>query len=441
MEMTKIKSGIGMILIAAMLFALPPATSAPALAATDGGGIVSGLDTLANDFEQNLAEAQKIMDSGGFLAPIGAPNSNAIKIYNARDLDNVRNDLSGSYVLMNDIDLSGFNGGEWVPIGDGGSNVFSGTFDGQGHKIRNLKITANTYQYAGLFGVIIDGLIMNIGLIDTYINVFCTTSATAVSYAGGIVGYAIADSSTLTIKNCYSSGDILSSSRYFAASGGIAGMGYAYPLSLSTSTSPTLIIENCYNICDVFSSHYTGGIVGDALSTSATLAIRKCYNTGGISSSSSSNPSIAGGIVGRAHSNWYHSSHSTILTADCYNTGIIHSTSSYSASSYYAGGIIGLAVSSYSGILTAENCYNTGDIFSSGPFSAASSAYAGGIVGHANACATINECVVLCNTIVASGANTYSYIIGYSSSNGIMKINNGGKREITGDPVSDVDYY
>jgi hypothetical protein len=34
-----------------------------------------------------------------------------IKIYTAQDLNDVRNDLDGSYVLMNDIDLSEFNGG------------------------------------------------------------------------------------------------------------------------------------------------------------------------------------------------------------------------------------------------------------------------------------------------------------------------------------------
>ena len=74
--------------------------------------------------------------NGKFMAPIEPPDPNAIKIYTAQDLDNVRNNLAGSYVLMNDIDLAGFNGGEWVPVGGGPTvnddNHFSGIFDGQG---------------------------------------------------------------------------------------------------------------------------------------------------------------------------------------------------------------------------------------------------------------------------------------------------------------------
>ena len=36
-------------------------------------------------------------------------------IYTAQDLDNIRNNRSGKYILMNDIDLSSW--GEWTPIG------------------------------------------------------------------------------------------------------------------------------------------------------------------------------------------------------------------------------------------------------------------------------------------------------------------------------------
>jgi hypothetical protein len=113
--------------------------------------LVAEMEAMAANFEQNLAAAQQIMDRGGFLAPIDIPDPNAIPIYTAEDLYNIRNNLSGSYVLMNDIDLSTFNGGDWVPIGVD-SESFSGTFDGQGHIIRNLKIIDSQYQYNGLFG-------------------------------------------------------------------------------------------------------------------------------------------------------------------------------------------------------------------------------------------------------------------------------------------------
>jgi uncharacterized repeat protein (TIGR02543 family) len=55
-----------------------------------------------------------------------------IPINNAEELHNI---TSGNYVLMNDIDLSTFNGGVWTPIS------FSGTLHGNNKKITNLRTT------------------------------------------------------------------------------------------------------------------------------------------------------------------------------------------------------------------------------------------------------------------------------------------------------------
>ena len=97
-----------------------------------GFGSVTGNLTVRAQYEINNTTG-----NSKFLATIGPPDPNAIKIYTAQDLDNVRKNLSGSYVLMNDIDLSTFNGGQWVPIGYELSNSFIGIFDGQGHVIKN----------------------------------------------------------------------------------------------------------------------------------------------------------------------------------------------------------------------------------------------------------------------------------------------------------------
>ena len=90
-------------------------------------------------------------DASKFLAPIGAPAAGSIAISSAGGLDAIRYDsdsLSKSYYLTADIDLSGW---DWTPIGT--SLPFTGTFDGQGYVIKNLKITMS-YQYVGLFGYI-----------------------------------------------------------------------------------------------------------------------------------------------------------------------------------------------------------------------------------------------------------------------------------------------
>ena len=90
------------------------------------------------------------------------------------DLHAVRRHLDKGYVLMNDLDstTAGYeelagptaNGGKgWEPIGttvslpsDGdeqimGAYPFVGTFDGQGHEIRDLFINRPDENYVGLF--------------------------------------------------------------------------------------------------------------------------------------------------------------------------------------------------------------------------------------------------------------------------------------------------
>ena len=67
-----------------------------------------------------------------------------VEISDWNDLDNVRNDLTGEYVLVNDLD-SGTNGYAGIgdsfdPIGEL-SNGFSGDFDGNGNTISDLKIS------------------------------------------------------------------------------------------------------------------------------------------------------------------------------------------------------------------------------------------------------------------------------------------------------------
>ncbi|MDR1961305.1 MAG: hypothetical protein LBQ16_03390, partial [Gracilibacteraceae bacterium] len=143
--------------------------------------------------------------------PIEAPAPGATVINTAQELYDVRNNLSGSYVLGADIDLSDFSGGEWTPIGDE-DNPFAGILDGQGQVIRNLRITGDKYEYNGLFGFIDDGQIQNVGMENTHID---ATYDSYSSYAGGIAGSVYKSS----IENCYNTGAVTSSSY----AGGIAG--------------------------------------------------------------------------------------------------------------------------------------------------------------------------------------------------------------------------
>ena len=134
-------------------------------------------------------------------------------IYTAQELAglaqqvNAGNSYAGStFLLMDDIDLN--NHKDWTPIGYlngrtcGGllpdEVYFSGTFDGQNHKISNCYIyyydnhnkwynSAVVRITSGLFGAIDGATINDVALVNSYIyhNTPCYYN-----YCGGIVGYA-----------------------------------------------------------------------------------------------------------------------------------------------------------------------------------------------------------------------------------------------------------
>lgn len=110
--------------------------------------------------------------------------SGYVGIYTAKDLDAVRNDLDGKYILMNDIDLSSW--GDWTPIGEGSSS-FSGVFDGNGHSIKNMRITDDTvYENAGLFAVLDGATIRNIKSVGG--EIVCDSSP--MLHVGAVAGQA-----------------------------------------------------------------------------------------------------------------------------------------------------------------------------------------------------------------------------------------------------------
>ena len=87
----------------------------------------------------------------------GGATLNAYMLVNTvYDLQNMQNNLSGTYALGRDIDASAtasWNGGAgFAPIGTYYSADFTGTFDGQGHTISNLFINRPASQFVGLFG-------------------------------------------------------------------------------------------------------------------------------------------------------------------------------------------------------------------------------------------------------------------------------------------------
>lgn len=111
-----------------------------------------------------------------------------IHIKDATELNTIREDLYGWYILDNDIDLSAFS--DWEPIGeyDGSyefadgewwAKAFKGKFDGQGYSISNLNLTSANKQMKALFGTVANGEIANVVINNCEISLSAPTIYTA----------------------------------------------------------------------------------------------------------------------------------------------------------------------------------------------------------------------------------------------------------------------
>ena len=166
--------------------------------------------------------------------------------------------------LTADIDLGGEANGSWSPIGNS-TTKFTGTFDGDGHKISGLFINNTTSDYQGLFGYISGGTIKNLGV---------NGNVTGGQHVGGVVGRA---QSNTTVQNCYNTGSV--TAKYFF--GGVVGY------------SENSTVQNCYNTGNIRDNDggdgNFGGIVGFILGGT----VQNCYNTGNVSGGTD-----FGGVVG-----------------------------------------------------------------------------------------------------------------------------------------------
>ena len=172
----------------------------------------------------------------------------------------------GAYaVLTADIDL---NNEPWTPIGPDRDSAYTGTFDGQGHTVKNLSVTVNVQPgRAGLFGCVKDGTIRKLTVAG---SVSCTANQ---GWCGGIAGYAMDE----TIENCASLCTV-SCTGIDARVGGIVG--------LVDYNSSTLIIRDCYNIGKITGRSDNGsGDAGGICGFYMNGKISNCYNVGEITGS------------------------------------------------------------------------------------------------------------------------------------------------------------
>jgi len=304
--------------------------------------------------------------------------SNPCNITTCIQLQGMEDNLTNDYQLVNDVncsETSGWNSGDgFDPVGEGSSNPFSGTLDGQGYKITNLYINRSSDPRVGLFdtskGSIknltleninmtgdssVGGLISNANGGTRINNINITGFVSASGHAGGLISQIFENT---YINNSYSSVNVTGTSWV----GGLVGF-----------AENVIIITNCHTTSDVTGTNdEVGGLIGTAYSG---IVITNCSATGQVSGDDK-----VGGLVGNVEG----------PITNSYATGDV------SGSSDYIGGLVGYSVggdinNSYStgnvsgndhvgGLIgrdggTIENSYATGNVIGS-------SSIAGGLAGY-----------------------------------------------------------
>jgi len=283
----------------------------------------SDIDEVANGTSITDENDKPLADLDGDyisdLTDIDDDNDNLIEVSTLAELDEVRHNLTGTYLfgsnlgclttcegfeLSNDLDFDTnadgivdvndayWNGGEgWQPIGNS-SDVFKSNFNGNGFTIKHLTINRPSKTYQGLFGKIsqIGAVLNNLILSDVRIvgssatgglagsvnglninNITVTGHVKGVDYTGGIIGNSLNSDISLSAHI----GNV--TAQYKA--GGIVG---------ATSNSN---ISRVYHIGIVDGDESAGGLVGSSLGN-----ISDSFSAGRVIGSG-----IVGGIVGQVY--------------------------------------------------------------------------------------------------------------------------------------------
>lgn len=329
-----------------------------------------------------------------FLSGVGEPHS-PYHITTIEQLQAVRNYPERKFILMSDIDASDTefwnDGAGFLPIGSEDS-PFSGTFNGNGHTIKNLYLN-HDLRDTGLFGYVRDAAIENLiisgakvignnfagglasrGVNSSFINIHVEADVTSSNYSGILVG-AVERTVFQSIRVSGSAegiivGGMTGRARFIEAddihaevkvygrdfSGGLIGMLWA-------TTQEQQAISNCSSNSETVSVEGSaGGIIGIDLRSefNSEPLIQNCTSAGSVTGTA------AGGIAGRGA---FHIRNST-SSADVYG-------------SLFAGGLIGATNSVDLKKVSIYRSGNTGNISIDDTQCGLSDGNVGGLVGRA----------------------------------------------------------
>jgi len=193
----------------------------------------------------------------------------------------------------------------WVPI-DGTYDDFTGTFDGNGHEIRNLYINRAKESFVGLFGNTEGAMITNVSLIDANVG--------GEDRVGGLVGGKWAS----TMENSFVTGEVTGGDSV----GGLIGV---------SGVSGT--VKTSYARADVSGIDGVGGLMGVA----EFITVNQCYATGNVSGEEK-----VGGLVGSKYEGTIKNSYATVdVEGDLWVGGLMGRSTTTLKNTYATGSVSG----------------------------------------------------------------------------------------------------
>ncbi len=340
-------------------------------------------------FATNLENEEETIELESVIEHISEVPEGYTGIYSADDLIGVSSNLSGKYILMDDIDLVNIT---WNILGTSSSSTFTGTLDGNNYKISNLNIESSN-QYVGMFGYINGGTVKNL-IIENETVKSTYASSSAVGYVGGLIGY-IKVGTIENVKIIGTSNVENTAGSNTAYVGGL--VGYATQTNIDYANTNVEVIGNGKT-----GIIYVGGLVGYTYGTSSTTCVKitNAYTTGNTTINSTTGTVYAGGLVGCARY--------TMIT-NVYTTGNVNAETSGILN---IGGLVGYI-------------YGTGTNATNGSTTVVTNAYAiGNIVGKTTKTVNVGGLIgyIYLNTYT-SNSSTYYYKVFITNTYAVGEVN------------------
>ena len=311
-------------------------------------------------------------NAAAFAGGDGSPG-NPYQVASWSDLNDVRNNLTASYILATDLNLNSTGYGTyasasansnsgWLPIGDA-STRFQGVFDGDGHTIADLNISRSATANIGLFGATNGSATIS----DLTLK---SANLSGGSRTGGIVGQ-----NQGTITGVHVDGSIILAT---STAGGIAGE-TSGNITLSSVTEGTVTsqaawggglvgiltggatISRSWTSADAAANNDAGGIAGH----SGNGNIANSYATGNVTSYNASSENSFGGLAGVAGNvtNSYATGNVTISGTGPNSGGLYGESGAVTSNAFATGTVSGTAPIGGFGGLSGGSHSNSYSVF------------------------------------------------------------------------------